>query len=338
MSGRRARRGRLVRGQLPLPLLWPVPLWLRAPLAAWALNVRGDDSLRGWQGLVAERLGARFSSNSRTARKVLSEAGLLFGYLEARGVKRWSEVTAELVAEWCWAARPDRWGAPRRPAPPTAANRQWGALCVFEEAAALGAPVGPSALVGERIKRKGAGTPARPLACDEAALVEARADRGLVASRRSLLVAASFAGATATEIAGLRMGDVDVEASTIAFRGPHARTNPLGGWAEEAFARFVRNNPPIAGDALLCVSGRTDEASAAHSVTARLAEVLRDAGIAGREGVSARSIRLTTARLVLDAEGIEAAARFLGSPSLDTTAAALGHSWQRSLPGGDLGG
>ena len=49
----------------------------------------------------------------------------------------------------------------------------------------------------------------------------------------------------------------------------------------------------------------------------------------GVPGVSARSIRLTTAREVLRTDGIEAAARFLGSPSLDSTAAALNHDWGR---------
>ncbi len=50
-------------------------------------------------------------------------------------------------------------------------------------------------------------------------------------------------------------------------------------------------------------------------------------GAAARPGVTARSFRLTTARRILDSDGIEAAARFLGSPSLDSTAAALGYRW-----------
>ena len=38
--------------------------------------------------------------------------------------------------------------------------------------------------------------------------------------------------------------------------------------------------------------------------------------------------RLTAARQVLERDGIEAAARFLGSPSLDHTAEALAHDWR----------
>ena len=84
MSVRRIRRGQLVRGQLPLPLRWPVPLWLQLPLAGWALNVRGGDSLEGWCELVVQRLWVRYGANLRTARKVVSEAESLFGYLAAR--------------------------------------------------------------------------------------------------------------------------------------------------------------------------------------------------------------------------------------------------------------
>ena len=62
-------------------------------------------------------------------------------------------------------------------------------------------------------------------------------------------------------------------------------------------------------------------------MTVRLGQVLRDAGIAGRPGVTARSFRLTTANRILHTQGIEAATKFLGSPSLDNTAAALGYRW-----------
>lgn len=94
--------------------------------------------------------------------------------------------------------------------------------------------------------------------------------------------------------------------------------------------RFVVNNPPAGPDERLCAAGGLDEARAAHSVTVQLGQVLQAAGIAGRPGVTARSIRLTTALRILGADGIEAAARFLGSPSLDRVADALGHEWRRS--------
>ena len=160
-----------------------------------------------------------------------------------------------------------------------------------------------------------------------------RAESALAWSGLGVLVAAARSGGTPKEIAALRLGDVDLEAATVAFGGPEARVNPLDGWSVKMMRRFLanqRSEPRGTGD-LLCVSDGSDPVRAAHSVTVRLGTVLRDAGLKGRPGVSARSIRLTTARRVLDSDGIEAAARFLGVPSLDTAAAALRHDWQ----GGD---
>ena len=93
-------------------------------------------------------------------------------------------------------------------------------------------------------------------------------------------------------------------------------------------SRFLRNRPAIAGGEVLCVTLGSDVSRGAHSVTVRLGQAIEDAGLAGLPGVTARSIRLTTAAEVLEERGIEAAARFLGSPSLDRTAAALGHVWR----------
>ena len=146
-------------------------------------------------------------------------------------------------------------------------------------------------------------------------------------------MAFSYAGGIASEVAAVRMCDIDLDAATVSFRGAAERIGPLDQWGAETVWRFVRNTASVAYDDLLCVTAGTDPTRAAHSVTVRLGQVLRDAGIAGRPGVTARSIRLTTANRILQAQGIEAAARFLGSPSLDSTAAALGYRWRHHSDG-----
>ena len=146
-----------------------------------------------------------------------------------------------------------------------------------------------------------------------------------------MLAAAAFGGGTATEIAALRLRDIDLAAGTIRFSGDAARTNPLDGWSTATFQRWLRNQPQTPDpDSPLCITSAMDLFSGARSVSVRLGDILRDAGLMGRPGVTARSIRLTTARAILDNAGIEAAARFLGAVSLDTTAAALGHRWRDS--------
>ena len=82
---------------------------------------------------------------------------------------------------------------------------------------------------------------------------------------------------------------------------------------------------------MLCVSEDLSVERAAHCVTVRLGDVLRDAGLRRTPGVTARSLRLTTAAEVFEESGLIAAARFLGSLSLDSTAAALNFDWRRDV-------
>ncbi len=307
-----------------------VPPGVRLVLDAWALALSGEQRVDEWRSLVLDALQQRYGPTKSTFEKARADAERLFRYLDARGVNEWSDITPKMLEDWYWAARPDRHGQLQVPAESTAKNRQWIAEVALKEAASLGAPVDVWALLSNRIARRARKAPTRPLTDDEARLVEVFAVSRFIASARPLLVAFSFAGGTASEIAAVRVGDVSLRDATVLFGGDAARINPLGGWAAQTVARYFDYNPPSDDSALLCVSGRTDELRAAHSVTVRLREVLIDAGISGREGVSARSIRLTSARRVLQADGIEAAARFLGSVSLDTAADALGHDWRNS--------
>ena len=113
------------------------------------------------------------------------------------------------------------------------------------------------------------------------------------------MVALSFAGGTATELAAVRLCDIYTAAAMVWFSGDAARWGPLDSWSAATLDRFLANNPPLRPDERLCVSDRLDAARAAHSVTVQLGQVLQVAGIAGRPGVTARSIRLTTARRIL---------------------------------------
>ena len=122
---------------------------------------------------------------------------------------------------------------------------------------------------------------------------------------------------------------MDLDAEAVAFSGESARVNPLGSWSARTIGLWLSNQPNLpAPDELLCVGEGLSEERAAHSVTVRLSRVLRDAGLAGRPGVTARSLRLTTARHILEHSDIAAAARFVGAVSLDATAAALGYDWR----------
>lgn len=288
----------------------------------------GDYSLEAWEPLVLEALGERM--RPRTAAKSAAEGRRMFRSLRAQGANEWGDVTPEMVQRWFWAARPDRGGRWREVAVSTARNRRCWALACFEEAARLGAPIDPTTLAGKPIARPTDFISARPLNPPELQRVQVHAQTGLFVSRRLPIVALAIAGATATEIALARLFDIDLDTRTVTLRGQAARTNPLGTWATDAIRKWLINqlDPPDSSSPL-CVSADLNLDRAAHSVTVRLGDVLRDAGLKGTPGVTARSLRLTTARDILECDGLAAAAQFLGSASLDNTAAALGFDWRR---------
>jgi hypothetical protein len=69
---------------------------------------------------------------------------------------------------------------------------------------------------------------------------------------------------------------------------------------------------------------------ATQSVTVRLNRLVSHAGFARAKDLTGSSIRLGVARQILDVDGLEAAARFLGKTSLDRTAAALCYRWRET--------
>ena len=162
----------------------------------------------------------------------------------------------------------------------------------------------------------------------EADRVRKWADHAPQGSRQPLAVALAFASGTATEIARVRIGDIDLDKATVAFAGGAARVGPLADWAAQAVRRYVGDNSPVAVGVPLCVSARTTPEREVESVSGLLRRVLRAAGLYELEGVTASSIRLSSARRVLHADGIVAAAKFLGWTSLDRTADALRHNWR----------
>ena len=304
----------------------PPRMWLA--FTGLGLRVSGDLTLRGWEEPVVAALRARYTTES-TRKVVVGNARRLFRVAEGLGVREWPELTAAAVGHYCWAARPDRLGRFKPVAQRTARNRQGSALACLEAAAELGAPIDPLAVIGDRIAMPSASVSARPLDAEEEHLAKRRADTGGIGSRRSLLFALSFCGGSARAVASVRARDIDLAAAEVTFRDDTPRTNPLDGWSAGIVHRWWKCLPEQPDpDDLVCVKPGAAVASGAKSVGVRLGNILTEAGIRHRPAVSARSIRLTGARHVFEAHGIEAAARFLGAVSLDRTAEALRHDWQ----------
>ena len=281
----------------------------------------------GWEDKALAGIADGYDYNGRALNEVASMLCSLSEHLERHGVTRWRDVRGDLTLEWCWSEvrRPD--GSAGEPARDTARFRQWVARAAFTAVARLGAEIDPHIAAGERIERSDPDVSARPLTdqqmqavCDTAASATAR-------SKQPVRVALSLAGGSAAEVAAVRARDVDLDARTVAFAGSGARVCALDEWSARAIARYLAANHTVP-DERLCVRADTPHESAAHSVSIQLWTLLKSAEFASRRGVSAGSIRLTAARRVLERDGIAAAARFLGSPSLDSTAEVLGYRWR----------
>ncbi len=143
---------------------------------------------------------------------------------------------------------------------------------------AAGAGVDPALRPGHE-PRPPAPRRSRPLTASEVDLVRAFADRGLVGSRRSAMVALAEAGAAPAEIAAARACDVDLAAGTVRLgAGPdRSRVNPLTGWGAEAVRRVLAVNDISPADRL-CVTNRISLQQGAQSVATRLCDAIRTPG------------------------------------------------------------
>lgn len=274
--------------------------------------------------VALHELAGLYSANERTSAKVIGEVQRFVRYASACGVEYLDELRAEHVHGYMWAATNAR-GAITEAKPRTAANRQafvrrfldvLGALGLWTDGDIIGAPIS-----------RGTSETSRPLTPEEMRLVEVYSAEGLFLGRRPMLVAFAQAGADASEIASIIPADVDLVAGTVTLGVQYRRTNPLTPWGIDVVGEYFAAKTPEA-DKPLCVNGGKPIHRLAHAVTVSLRGALVAARIAGRPRVTARSIALASAAEVLQQDGIVAAARFLGSNSLDATAASLDFDWQ----------
>lgn len=216
-------------------------------------------------------------------------------------------------------------GAIAEAKPRTAANRRAFVRRLLDVLGALGLCTGGD-IVGAPISR-GTSETSRPLTPEEMRLVKVYSAVGLFIGRRPTLVAFAQAGADATEIASIIPAGVDIVAGTVTLGVQYHRTNPLTPQGIDVVGEcFAAKRPET--DEPLCVNGGKPIHRLAHAVTVSLRGALVAARIAGRPRVTAGSIALASAAKVLKRDGIVAAARFLGSNSLDATAASLDFDWQ----------
>jgi integrase len=298
----------------------------RMLLLAAALSAMDADRipLATVRTLGLNALQLQYSGAPGTAAKYLKEASRFFKQLQSSGVEFFDEIEPDHADAFFWSASTFH-GRLSDVSATTASNRRSIIQSLVRELDHLG--ITPAVdLVGPSIQR-GHAEPARLLTDSEVQRIRNECTGGFLFTFAPWFVALSEAGATAAEIAEVRGDDVDLDRGVVRFSGRNARHGPLSDWGVDTL-RLVVAQQRLVDDKRVCCGDDLGPERAAHSVTAGMHRILRDAGFARDRHVSARSIRHTFARRVLDASGIEAAALFLGSDSLDATARALMHEWR----------
>lgn len=179
----------------------------------------------------------------------------------------------------------------------------------------------------------------RPLTDDEAALVRLFSEHA-TPTRHAATAALLLAGAHTSELGHISAADVDAHAATVWAHGSSKhcpRTLRLDSWSARVLAEraaHLTDPLPVGGHPpVLCTGAHGSSAHKQARVCVTVRDILTRAGLSDDSGVRPASLTAYAARREFDRTGrIEDAARLIGSPSLDTTAALIGYGWHD--PGG----
>jgi integrase/recombinase XerC len=280
---------------------------------------------------VPDLLG-EFEHDGRTGGRFTREIDLFVARAVLEGVDSVSGVTAELVAAFCGEAVQGRDGSWRTPAASTRRTRRAAIRGLFRWLRHEGICVADPTIYVKVSEDAVAGP--RPLTDVEVAECRLMSDRTLSQTRLPACWALAEATLTTGEMSRLVVGDVDLVSGTLdtpgLSRGPVARTVPLTDWGAEALARRVEELVRGGGDASTPVVYRSGRSLNGGGATAGQAinRILTYAGLSNDPSATAKSVIAWRARKAFEQSGrIEAAARLIGSSSLDATARLIGLDW-----------
>ena len=280
---------------------------------------------------VPDLLG-EFEHDGRTGGRFTREIDLFVARAVLEGVDSVSGVTAELVAAFCGEAVQGRDGSWRTPAASTRRTRRAAIRWLFRWLRHEGICVADPT-IDVKVSEDAVAGP-RPLTDVEVAECRLMSDRTLSQTRLPACWALAEATLTTGEMSRLVVGDVDLVSGTLdtpgLSRGPVARTVPLTDWGAEALARRVEDLFGGGGDASTPVVYRSGRSLNGGGATAGQAinRILTYAGLSNDPSATAKSVIAWRARKAFEQSGrIEAAARLIGSSSLDSTARLIGLDW-----------
>jgi site-specific recombinase XerD len=309
--------------QLLLPLQW------RPAMADGSLAAAVESVTRAWtaDGVLATQTLDKFGLLTRRFAR----------FAGAHDVTALAAVDRALVAKFVVAKGRTRHGVVSDAAVATMQNRRAALRAFFRTARRLRLTLDdPTIDVDVPVRQSSA---QRPLSEDEAALVRLFSERA-APTRHAATAALLLAGAHTSELGHITAGDLDPRAAIVWAHGSskhRARALTLDRWSmrvlTERATHLARPLPGQIASPVLCTGAAGSDAHKQARVCVTVREILTRAGLSDDPGVRPASLTAYAARRAFYRTGrIEDAARLIGSPSLDTTAALIGYAWQD--PGG----
>jgi len=286
------------------------------------VRMESDEPVRIAEALeiVLPLVVMRYPAESGTAEKCAKTIRQALNYFLHNGAELIEHITPEMVDDFLWLGTHRR--EYKEPSSATAANRQWALRVLFDLLREMGVWDRPD-ITGDTIEREH-GRSSRPAAPDEIEQIQIMATNVLVPSGDELLLALALCGGGASEIAVVCREDIDLDEGEIHFVGVNERVNRIPEWSQHVFEENLTRLPE--GTPLVVRPG-LPLARATQSVTTRLNNLMKRAGLSRVSELTGVSIRLGATQQVLATDGLEAAARFLGNQSLDLTAKSLRYDW-----------
>ncbi len=307
--------------QLLLPLAWG-PAMADGSLSAAVAAVTG-----GWvvDGVLATQTLDKFGLLTRRFAR----------FAAAHDVTTLAGVDPVLVAKFVAAKGRTRHGEVSEAAIATMHNRRSALRAFYRTARRLRLTLDDPTTDIDVPARESSGR--RPLTDDEAALVRLFSEHA-TPTRHAATAALLLAGAHTAELGHISAADIDPQAATVWAHGSskhRPRTLALDRWSArvlaERAARLTGTLPAGRHSPVLCTGAAGSNAHKQARVCVTVRDILTRAGLSDDNGIRPASLTGYAARREFDRTGrIEDAARLIGSPSLDTTAALIGYCWHDS--------
>lgn len=314
------------------------------PTALTAATSVASVTIDGAFRVVGDELAARADRgvlDRSTVRMLRVNLDRLAGFAASKQVHRLSELDDLLCEEWIWSRLSGVRHRGQRPSVSTMQRRRTTITSAFAVARTLELDsryIGLDISLDSRNRRSW-----RPLTDDEVALIRHVAAGFGANSVTAVTVALALAGAAVGELGLVTVGDLALDEGLVWVRGTplstFARWLPIEDWSVHIIRRGIHSitqHGPVNDSTLIayeqvspCRTTTPDPRVAPARISARLALVLKYAGLDQRPGVTASSIRHWVGFTVFKETGrLEAVAARLGMVNLTLAADLLNFDWR----------